>query len=130
MGVKLVVRQMSDVSIVYVTGRLTLAFLPDDGRGGKRKVDPECGSIRLRDELLNLVASGKRQILLNLGEVSYIDASGIGELVSGFTILTNNGGRLKLTNLTKQVQDLLQITKLYTVFDVFEDEATAIRSFC
>ena len=64
-----------------------------------------------------------------LGEVSYIDSSGIGELVSGFTTVTNSGGQLKLLNLNKRVKDLLQITKLYTVFDVHEDEAGAIRSF-
>jgi len=64
-----------------------------------------------------------------LGEVSYIDSSGIGELVSGFTSVTNSGGQLKLLGLTKRVKDLLQITKLYTVFDVHEEEASAIRSF-
>ncbi len=70
-----------------------------------------------------------KKILLNLGEVNYIDSSGIGELVSGFTTVTNAGGQLKLLNLTKRVKDLLQITKLYTVFDVHEDEAHAIRAF-
>ncbi len=64
-----------------------------------------------------------------MGEVSYIDSSGIGELVSGFTSVTNNGGQLKLLSLTKRVKDLLQITKLYTVFDVHESEASAVRSF-
>jgi anti-sigma B factor antagonist len=64
-----------------------------------------------------------------LGDVSYIDSSGIGELVSGFTSVTNQGGQLKLLNLTKRVQDLLQITKLYTVFEVFDDEAAGVRSF-
>ena len=82
-----------------------------------------------RDALREMVASSQKKILLNLGEVSYIDSSGIGELVSGFTTVTNQGGQLKLLNLTKRVKDLLQITKLYTVFDVHEDEAHAIRSF-
>ena len=74
-------------------------------------------------------SKSQKKILLNLGEVSYIDSSGIGELVSGFTTVTNSGGSLKLLNLNKRVKDLLQITKLYTVFDVHEDEAGAIRSF-
>jgi len=76
-----------------------------------------------------MVGKGQKHILLNLGEVSYIDSSGIGELVSGFTTVTNSGGQLKLLNLNKRVKDLLQITKLYTVFDVHEDEASAVRSF-
>jgi anti-sigma B factor antagonist len=76
-----------------------------------------------------MVGKGQKKILLNLGDVSYIDSSGIGELVSGFTTVTNQGGQLKLLNLTKRVKDLLQITKLYTVFDVHDDEAGAVRSF-
>jgi anti-sigma B factor antagonist len=87
------------------------------------------GSSALRDALRGLVSNGRKKILLNLGEVSYIDSSGIGELVSGFTTVTNNGGQLKLLNLAKRVKDLLQITKLYTVFEVHEDEAEAVRSF-
>ncbi|HWB86832.1 MAG TPA: STAS domain-containing protein [Bryobacteraceae bacterium] len=113
MSVKLNVRQVGDVSVVDVAGRITLGE----------------GSSALRDSLRDLVSKGHKKILLNLGEVSYIDSSGIGELVSGFTSVTNNGGQLKLLNLTKRVKDLLQITKLYTVFDVHEDEAAAIRSF-
>jgi anti-sigma B factor antagonist len=87
------------------------------------------GSSTLRDALRELAGKGQKKILLNLGEVSYIDSSGIGELVSGFTSVTNSGGQLKLLNLTKRVKDLLQITKLYTVFDVHESEASAVRSF-
>jgi anti-sigma B factor antagonist len=87
------------------------------------------GSSALRDTLRDMVAKGQKRILLNLGDVSYIDSSGIGELVSGFTTVANNNGQLKLLNLTKRVKDLLQITKLYTVFDVHDDEAAAIRSF-
>jgi len=104
---------VGDVSVIDVSGRITLGE----------------GSSTLRDALRGLVAQGQKKILLNLGEVSYIDSSGIGELVSGFTSVTNGGGELKLLNLTKRVKDLLQITKLYTVFDVHETETSAIRSF-
>lgn len=83
----------------------------------------------MRDMLRDMVAKGQKKVLLNLGEVSYIDSSGIGELVSGFTTVANQGGQLKLLGLTKRVKDLLQITKLYTVFEVHDDEAAAIRSF-
>ena len=113
MSVKLNTRQVGDVSVVDVAGRITLGE----------------GSSALRDLLREMVGKGQKKILLNLGEVSYIDSSGIGELVSGFTTVTNSGGELKLLNLNKRVKDLLQITKLYTVFDVHEDEAGAIRSF-
>jgi anti-sigma B factor antagonist len=77
----------------------------------------------------DLAAKGNKKILVNLADVSYIDSSGIGEMVSSFTTVTNHGGQLKLLSLTKRVKDLLQITKLYTVFEVFEDEAAAVRSF-
>jgi anti-sigma B factor antagonist len=106
-------RQVGDVTVVDVSGRITLGE----------------GSSELRDALRDLVAKGNKKILLNLGDVSYIDSSGIGELVSGFTSVSNQGGQLKLLNLTKRVKDLLQITKLYTVFEVHDDEAGAIRSF-
>ena len=112
-SVKLSTRQVDDVSVVDVAGRITLGD----------------GSSALRDAVRDLVGKDRKKILLNLADVSYIDSSGIGELVSGFTTVTNNGGQLKLLGLTKRVQDLLQITKLYTVFDVHEDEAHAIKSF-
>jgi anti-sigma B factor antagonist len=112
-SVKLNSRQVGDVSVVDVAGRITLGE----------------GSSALRDALRDMVAKNHKKILLNLGDVSYIDSSGIGELVSGFTSVTNSGGQLKLLGLTKRVKDLLQITKLYTVFDVHEDESSAIRSF-
>jgi len=112
-SVNLNIRQVGDVTVVDVAGRITLGE----------------GSSALRDTLKEIVGKGQKNILLNLGEVSYIDSSGIGELVSGFTTVTNAGGKLKLLNLNKRVKDLLQITKLYTVFDVHEDEAHAIRSF-
>ena len=113
MSVKLNTRQVGDVSVVDVAGRITLGE----------------GSSALRDTLRDMVAKNHKKILLNLGDVSYIDSSGIGELVSGFTSVTNSGGQLKLLGLTKRVKDLLQITKLYTVFDVHEEESSAIRSF-
>ena len=113
MSVKLTTRQVGDVTVIDVAGRITLGE----------------GSSVLRDALRDMVSKNQKKILLNLGEVSYIDSSGIGELVSGFTTVTNSGGALKLLNLNKRVKDLLQITKLYTVFDVHEDEAGAIRSF-
>ena len=113
MSVKLNTRQVGDVTVVDVAGRITLGE----------------GSSALRDTLRDLVGKGQKKILLNLGDVTYIDSSGIGELVSGFTTVTNSGGQLKLLGLNKRVKDLLQITKLYTVFDVHEEEAAAIRSF-
>ena len=113
MSVKLNTRQVGDVTVVDVAGRITLGE----------------GSSALRDTLRELVGKGQKKILLNLGDVTYIDSSGIGELVSGFTTVTNSGGNLKLLGLNKRVKDLLQITKLYTVFDVHEEEASAIRSF-
>jgi anti-sigma B factor antagonist len=112
-SVKLNNRQVGDVTVVDVAGRITLGE----------------GSSALREALRDLVGKDHKKILLNLGEVSYIDSSGIGELVSGFTTVTNAGGQLKLLGLNKRVKDLLQITKLYTVFDVHEDEAGAVRSF-
>jgi anti-sigma B factor antagonist len=112
-SVKLTTRQVGDVTVIDAVGRITLGE----------------GSSTFRDTLRDLVAKGHKKLLLNLAEVSYIDSSGIGELVSGFTTVTNQGGRLKLVGLTKRVKDLLQITKLYTVFEVYDDEAEAVRSF-
>ena len=83
----------------------------------------------LRDSVREMLAKGQKKIVLNLADVNYIDSSGIGELVSAFTTVKNSGGELKLLNLTKKVHDLLQITKLYTVFDVKDDEALAVESF-
>lgn len=87
------------------------------------------GSSTLRGAVHDLVVNGQTKILLNLAEVSYIDSSGLGELVAAFTTVSNNGGQLKMLNLTKRVKDLLQITKLYTIFDIHDDEAHALRSF-
>jgi anti-sigma B factor antagonist len=112
-SVNLTTRQVGDVTVVDAVGRITLGE----------------GSSMLREDLRQMIVKGQKKILLNLANVSYIDSSGIGELVSGFTTVTNQGGELKLLNLTKRVHDLLQITKLYTVFEVFDDEAAAVRSF-
>lgn len=113
MSVKISNRQVGDVTVIDASGRITLGE----------------GSSTIRDTIRDLTAKGNKKLLLNLGDVTYIDSSGIGELVSGFTSVTNQGGQLKLLNLTKRVQELLQITKLYTVFEVFDDEAAAVRSF-
>jgi len=101
------------VTIVDISGRITLGE----------------GSSTLRETVRDMLSKGQKKILLNLGDVSYIDSSGIGELVSSFTSVNNQGGQLKLLNLQKKVHDLLQITKLYTVFEVHTDEAAAVRSF-
>ena len=113
MSIKASTRQVEAVTVVDLSGRITLGE----------------GSTILRDTVRDLLNRGQKKILLNLGDITYIDSSGIGELVSGFTTVTNQGGQLKLLNLTKKVHDLLQITKLYTVFEVHNDEATAVRSF-
>ena len=113
MSMKTSTRQVNGITIVDLSGRITLGE----------------GSVLLRDMVRDLVTKGQRKILLNLGDVTYIDSSGIGELVSAFTTVRNQGGELKLLNLTKKVHDLLQITKLYTVFDVKDDEATAVAAF-
>ena len=113
MSMKSSTRQVNGITIVDLSGRITLGE----------------GSVLLRDMVRDLVTKGQRKILLNLGDVTYIDSSGIGELVSAFTTVRNQGGDLKLLNLTKKVHDLLQITKLYTVFDVKDDEAAAVAAF-
>ena len=106
-------REIGDIAIVDFSGKITLGE----------------GSSTLRRMVQDLVNRGHRKILFDLGDVDYIDSSGIGELVSGYTAVKNQSGDLKLLHLTKKVRDLLQITKLYTVFDVFTDESTALRSF-
>ena len=113
MNLKVSTRQVDGVSIVDCSGRITLGE----------------GSVVLRDAVKDLLSKGQRKILLNLGDVNYIDSSGIGELVSAYTTTKNQGGELKLLKLTKKVHDLLQITKLYTVFEVKDDEAAAVKSF-
>lgn len=105
-------RQAGDVTILDLDGKVTIGE----------------GSVALRNAIRRLLGEGKSKILLNLGGVGYIDSSGIGELVSSFTAVNKEGGTLKLLNLTQKIQDLLAITKLLTVFDVFEDEGNALSS--
>ena len=106
-------REVDGITIMDLGGKITLGE----------------GSGTLRDAVREIVAKGSNKILLNLGDVSYIDSSGLGELVSAYTAVKNAGGELKLVNLTKKVSDLLVITKLATVFDVKEDETSAVASF-
>jgi anti-sigma B factor antagonist len=113
MSMKLATREVSGVTIVDLSGKITL------GEGG----------MTLREEIRKLLADGSKKIVLNLADVNYIDSSGLGELVSAYTAVKNAGGELKLLNLTSKVRDLLVITKLVTVFDVKDDEASAVSSF-
>ena len=113
MSMTLATREVNGVTIVDLSGKITL------GEGG----------VTLREEVRKLLANGSKKIVLNLGEVNYIDSSGLGELVSAYTAVKNAGGELKLLNLTSKVRDLLVITKLVTVFDVKDDEASAVSSF-
>jgi anti-sigma B factor antagonist len=106
-------REVSHVTVVDINGRITLG--------------EETG--QLRDTVRNLIAAGKKKIVLNLANVDFIDSSGVGELVSSFTAVRNAGGDLKLFSLSKKVQDVLNVTKLYTIFDIKEDEFTAVKSF-
>ena len=106
-------RQLCDVTIVDFSGKITLGE----------------GSAMLRNTVRELINSGNKKILLSLYDVDYIDSSGIGELVSAYTTVKNASGELKLLHLTKRVHDILQITRLFTVFDVQSEEGAAIRSF-
>ena len=113
MSAKLTTRQVDGVTVVDVDGKITLGE----------------GSSQLRETMHHLAGKGHTKVLLNLANVTYIDSSGIGELISAYTAATNKGGTLKMVGLTKRVKDLLQITKLYTVFDIHEEEGHAIKSF-
>ena len=107
-------RQAGDVTVLDMSGKITIGE----------------GSVALRTAIRRLLEEGKKRILLNLAGVSYIDSSGIGELVSSYTAIgKEEGGQLKLLNLTQKLRDLLTITKLLTVFDVYESEAEALNSF-
>lgn len=106
-------RQAGDVTILDLGGKITIGE----------------GSVALRTAIRRLLGEGKTKLLLNLADVGYIDSSGIGELVSSFTAVKKEGGSLKMLNLTQKIQDLLAITKLLTVFDTFDDEASALSSF-
>ena len=106
-------RQVGSVTIVDISGRIVL---------GEE-------SAALRELVCDLLGKGQKNILLNLGDVNYIDSSGLGNLVSSFTSARKQGGELKLLNLTNKVHDVMQITKLYTVFDIMNDEAESLSSF-
>jgi len=106
-------RQAGDVTILDLSGEVRIGD----------------SSVALRDSIRNLADQGKKKVLLNLGGVKYIDSSGIGELIANYTTVKRGGGQLKLLNLTDRVQNLLVITKLLTVFDAYEDEAEALKSF-
>jgi anti-sigma B factor antagonist len=106
-------RQAGDVTILDLSGKITIGE----------------GSVELREAVKDLLGKGEKKILLNLGDVSYVDSSGIGELVSSYTTTTGQGGQLKLLNLTKKIQDLLMITKLLTVFSTYDNEQDAVASF-
>jgi anti-sigma B factor antagonist len=113
MSMKFKTRQVDGVTVLDLSGKITLGE----------------GSVTLRDAIKDVLSKGQNKILLNMADISYIDSSGLGELVSAFTTVKNAGGELKLLSLTKKVKDVLQITKLYTVFDIKDDEAAAISSF-
>ena len=113
MALTIATREVDGVVVLDLSGRITLGE----------------GSVQLRDAIRGLISKGQKNILLNLADVNYIDSSGLGELVSAFTTAKNQQAEVKLLNLSKKVHDLLQLTKLYTVFDVKDDEASAIASF-
>ncbi|HEX9919081.1 MAG TPA: STAS domain-containing protein, partial [Pyrinomonadaceae bacterium] len=102
-----------DVTVLDMSGKITIGE----------------GSVALRSAIRKLIEEGKKKILLNLSQVSYVDSSGIGEFVASFTAIGREGGQLKLLNLTQKIQDLLAITKLLTVFDTYDDESSALNSF-
>jgi anti-sigma B factor antagonist len=105
-------RHIGDVAVLNISGRITLGE----------------GNVMLREIVRELADKGNKKIVLNLGEVQYIDSSGLGELVKTHTTVRNQGGQLRLANLNKRVNDLLQMTRLSAVFDIERDEASAIRS--
>jgi len=107
-------RIVGDVVIVDVSGKVTLG----DG-----------GDVMLKDKMRSLVQQGRKQVLLNLGDVSYVDSAGLGEIVQAYATLNKNGGTLKLLNTTKRIKDLLAITKLLTVFECHDSEAAGLKSF-
>ncbi|HKF46201.1 MAG TPA: STAS domain-containing protein [Terracidiphilus sp.] len=113
MDVKMSTREAKGIAIIDLSGRITLG--------------EACAAVRA--EIQDQLGHGYKKILLNLGNVTYIDSAGLGELTAAYTSVKNREGVLKLVNLTKRVHDLMQITKLYTVFDVFDDEKSAAASF-
>ena len=113
MALSIASREVDGVTVLDLNGRITLGE----------------GSVQLRDAIRDLIGKGQKSILLNLSEVNYIDSSGLGELVSAYTTARNQGAALKLLGLSKKVNDLLQLTNLYTVFDIYDDEASGIASY-
>lgn len=113
MGVKITTRSLGDVKVIDVCGRITLSG----------------GSAELGEAIREIASNGGKKVLINLGEVTYLDSSAIGELISGLTTLANLGGKLKLLSLNQRVMDLLRITKSHTIFEIHDDEAAALRSF-
>ena len=113
MSLKMRTRETNGVIVIDLNGQLTLGE----------------ASAAIRDEVRDQVSHGYNKILLNLADVTYIDSAGLGELTAAYTSVKNRGGQLKLLSLTKRVHDLMQITKLYTVFDVYDEEKTAVASF-
>ncbi len=113
MSLKISVRNVEGVAVLDLSGRITMG-------------EP-AGS--LRDTIKDLATRGDKNQLLNMSDVVYIDSSGLGELVGAFATVSNRGGKLKLLSLQKRVHELMQLTKLYAVFEIFDDEATAVRSF-
>ncbi len=110
---KIDTRTVGDVYILDCSGKITLGE----------------GTMAIRNTVREVLKNGGKKIILNLADVNYIDSSGIGELVSTYTTVTNNGGKLKLLNLTKKIQELLAITKLLTVFQVYDNEQAAVGNF-
>ena len=106
-------RQAGDVTILDMTGEVRIGE----------------GAISLRDSIRNLADQGKKKVLLNLAGVKYMDSSGVGELIANYTTVKRAGGQLKLLNLTDRIQNLLVITKLLTVFDSYDNETEALKSF-
>jgi anti-sigma B factor antagonist len=106
-------RSIGDVMVLDLKGKITL------GEGDEL----------LKDKVNSLINQGQRKIVLNLGEVPYLDSAGLGEVVRAYTTVSREGGSLKLLNLTKRITDLLSITKLLTVFETFDSENDAVRSF-
>jgi anti-sigma B factor antagonist len=113
MALTIVAHEVEGVPVLDLKGRITLGE----------------GSVQIRNAIRDLVSKGQKSVLLNLGDVNYIDSSGLGELVAAYTTAKSKGAELKLLNLSKKVHALLQLTKLYTVFDVYDDETIAIAAF-
>ncbi len=113
MSFKATTREIGEVTVIDMDGRITLGE----------------GSALLRDLVRENIARGRKKIVMNLAGINYIDSTGLGELVAGYRLVKSEGGEIKLLNLNKKVTDLLQITKLYTVFDIHNQEAQAVSSF-